>query len=67
MKGDITPTILSLLTNIKRKIIIEHIKEYYPLFVIGKDYMDAHMALQVTKNIRKKAYEFFETPKNKKI
>ena len=52
MKENITPTILSLLTNIKRKVIIEYIKEHYPLFIIGKDCLDIHMALHVTKSIR---------------
>ena len=52
-KGDITSTTLSKLTGIKRKDIIEFIKDSYPLFRIGKDCMDSHMALQVTEGIRK--------------
>ncbi len=52
-KGDITSTTLSKLTGIKRKTIIEYITKWYPLFKIGTDYMDSHMALQVTKGIRK--------------
>lgn len=48
IKGDITPTTLSKLTGIKRKYIIKYIKETYPLFIIGKDYLDSYMALNIT-------------------
>ena len=53
----LTPTVLSELTGLKRKDIIQYIEKHYPLFRIGKDEMDANMALMVTRRMRKEKKE----------
>lgn len=46
-------TQLAQISSIKRDALKEYIKENYPLFRIGKDRIDVHMALQIVRNIRK--------------
>lgn len=46
-------TILSELTKLKRKDILQHIRENYPLFRLGRDRMDTHMAVIITRTMRK--------------
>jgi hypothetical protein len=56
MIKDMSPTALSQLTGIKRKVILEYIKEHYPFFIIGKDKIDVPMALQIRKALYKKEH-----------
>lgn len=53
--GNINISIMqfSKISGIKRNIVMMHIKENYPLFEIGKDKIDLHMALVLTEIIRK--------------
>lgn len=49
----ITPTKFSKHRKLKRKKVIEYIRNNYPLFRIGKDKMDSHMCLQIESVIKK--------------
>lgn len=47
----------SLISGIKRKIVIGYLKDNYPLFRIGKDKIDLHLALVLAEQIRKRNVE----------
>jgi hypothetical protein len=44
----------SKISGIRRSTIVNYIKDNYPLFCVGKDRIDLHMALVLAEQIRKK-------------